>query len=268
MKKAAPYLILVLLFAAAGWYFFTGEPDVVHELPPPQLPPVTPVKTEQVIPQIAEVIEHPVPEPEFIPEPLPLLNESDPEVRQALSEMVGVNPLAVYLVKDHAVSRLVGTLDSLTSRQVPAEINPIKPASDKFVVETEGERLVLSPENFARYDGYIALIAGVDAGALMMTYQHYSPLFQEAWEDNGGEGLFDDRLVDLIDHLLETPDVPGPVYLVKPEAVYLFEEPALEAMSAGQKILIRMGSANAAIVKEKLTEIRSRRVGNSLPTGT
>ena len=262
MKKAAPYLILVLLFAAAGWYFFTKEPDVVHEVPPPHLPPVMPAETKQVEPQIAEVIVHPVPEPEpeVIPEPLPLLNESDPEVRQALSEIVGANPLAVYLVKDHAVSRLVATLDSLTSRQVPAEINPIKPASDKFVVETEGERFVLSPENFARYDGYVTLLEAMDAGTLMMTYQHYSPLFQEAWEENGGEGSFDDRLVGLIDHLLETPDVPGPVYLTKPEAVYVYEEPALEAMSAGQKILIRMGSFNAAIVKEKLTELRSELV--------
>ena len=259
MKKAAPYLILVLLFAVAGWYFFTKEPDVVHEVPPPQLPSVMPAETEQVEPQIAEVIERPMPEPEpeFIPEPLPLLNESDPEVRQALSEIVGANPLAVYLVKDHAVSRLVATLDSLTSRQVPAEINPIKPAGDQFIVESAGERVVLSPQNFARYDGHVALIKGVDAGSLMVTYQRYSPLFQEAWEDNGGEGSFDDRLVVLIDHLLETPDVPGPVYLTKPEAVYLYEEPALEAMSAGQKILIRMGSANAAIVKEKLTELRS-----------
>lgn len=262
MKKAAPYLILVLLFAVAAWYFFTKEPAEVHELLPPQLPQVSPAETTQLKPQIAEVIEHPAPEPELevIPEPLPLLNESDSEVRQAMSEMVGANPLAVYLVKDHVISRLVATLDSLGSRQVPAEINPIRPVSDKFVVETEGDRSVLSPENFARYDGYIAMIEDVDAATLLMTYQRYSPLFQEAWEENGGEGSFDDRLVELIDHLMETPDVPGPIYLTKPEAVYLFEEPALEAMSAGQKVLIRMGSANAAIVKEKLTEIRSELV--------
>jgi len=259
MRKAAPYLILVLLFAVAGWYFFTGEPDAVHELPPPQLPPVTPVETKQVNPQIAEVIEHPAPEPEpeIVPEPLPLLNESDPEVRQALAGMVGANPLAMYLVKDHVISRLVATLDSMTSRQVPVEINPVKPVDEKFIVETEGERLVLSPENFARYDGYVALINGADVGELITTYQRYYLLFQEAWEENGGEGSFNDRLIDLIDHLLTTPDVPGPVYLTKPEAFYLYEEPALEAMSAGQKILIRMGSANAAVVKQKLMEIRA-----------
>jgi hypothetical protein len=53
------------------------------------------------------------------------------------------------------------------------------------------------------------------------------------------------------------PDVPGPIYLTKPEAVYIFEDPDLEAMTAGQKVLVRMGSVNAEVVKEKLTEIKA-----------
>ena len=62
---------------------------------------------------------------------------------------------------------------------------------------------------------------------------------------------------EVIDHMLGTPDVPGPVYLYKPEAFYLFEDPELEAMTAGQKVLVRMGSANAATVKETLTKVRA-----------
>jgi len=96
-----------------------------------------------------------------------------------------------------------------------------------------------------------------NAGVLVMLYQRYYQLFQQAYEENGGAGSFNDRLVEVIDHLLKTPDVPGPIYLTKPEAVYVFEDPGLEAMTAGQKILVRMGPANAAIVKEKLAEIRS-----------
>jgi Protein of unknown function (DUF3014) len=38
--------------------------------------------------------------------------------------------------------------------------------------------------------------------------------------------------------------------------MYEFADPALEARSAGQKIMIRMGSENAAKVKAKLREIR------------
>ena len=258
MKKTVPFLLLVILFAAAAWYSFTKEPDAVHELPPPQLPTAMPVTEQQpqAEPQNEEIMAYIEPEPEVVPDPLPPLNESDPQVTQALAEIVGADPLAEYLVKGAAISRIVATVDRLTSRQVSAQINPIKPAADKFIVDTEGESVVLSAKNFARYDGHVALIQNADTEMLVALYQHYSPLFQTAWEENGGEGSFNERLLEVIDHLLETPDVPGPIYLSKPEAVYLFEEPELEAMTAGQKILVRMGSVNASVVKEKLLELQ------------
>jgi hypothetical protein len=140
---------------------------------------------------------------------------------------------------------------------VPVNINPIKSADDKFIVETEGENLVLSPQNYARYDGYVALLKDMDGDSMVMFYRQYYPLFQQAWEENGGQGSFDDRLFEVIDNLLATPDLSGPVYLFKPEAVYLFEDPELEAMTAGQKVLVRMGSANAEVVKQKLVEFRA-----------
>ena len=256
MKKIAPFLLLVILFAAAAWYSFVKEPEAVHELPPPHLPPAMPAEVQQAEPLVEDVLVDR--EPVILPDPLPALNESDPEVVQALAEIVGADPLAEYLVKNQAISRIVATVDSLTSRQVPAQINPIRPAGDKFVVDTEGESVVMSAENFTRYDGYVALIQDVDSGALVALYQRYYPLFQQAWEENGGNGSFNERLLEVIDHLLETPDIPGPVYLVKPEAVYVFEEPELEAMTAGQKILVRMGSVNATVVKEELAEIKLR----------
>ena len=81
--------------------------------------------------------------------------------------------------------------------------------------------------------------------------------FSKPGEENGGTGSFNDRLFEVIDNLLQTPDVPVPVALTKYEAVYLFEDPELEAMTAGQKMLVRMGSANASIIKDKLTELKA-----------
>jgi len=258
MKKPAPILLLIILFVAMAWYFLTREPDEVHEVPPPHIPPAIPVIEQQAefTATVEDSIEYVEPEPVVLPDPLPLLNESDPRFTQSLTELVGADPVAEYLVKSQAISRLVATIDSLTSRQIPAQINPVKPADDKFIADTEGESVVMSAQNFARYDGYIALLQNADSDALMAVYQRYYPLFQQAWEENGGEGSFNGRLVEVIDDLLETPDVPGPIYLSKPEAVYLFEDPALEAMTAGQKILVRMGTVNASIVKEKLEELK------------
>ena len=263
MKKAVPFILLIILFAGATWYSFVKTPDPVHELPPPSIAPVSPDTRQQPLPQ--QQIDNDVVYPEFEsesepvtpPEPLPVLIESDAEVTQALAEIAGADPLAEYLVMDQVISRAVASIDSLTSRQVPVHINPIRPAGDKFIVDSEDDSLVLSPNNFARYDGYVALLQNMNTGGLINFYRRYSPLFQQAWEENGGQGSFNDRLLEVIDDLLEAPDVAGPVYLTKYEAVYLFEAPELEAMSAGQKTLVRMGSANASVVKEKLIEIRA-----------
>ena len=259
MKKAVPVTVLVLLFGAAAWYSLTRPPEVIHELPPPQLAPA-PQVTEQAplpAPENTTVQSEPEAEPEAPPEPLPALTESDAEITQALADIAGTARLADYLVIDQLISRAVAAIDSLTTRRVAVNINPIKPAPDKFIVTTEAEALLLSAENFARYDGHVALLRAMDSDALVAFYRRYYPLFQQAWEENGGEGLFTDRLLAVIDNLLETPDPAGPVYLVKPEAFYLFEDPELEAMTAGLKILVRMGSAHAAVVREKLEAIRA-----------
>ena len=59
-----------------------------------------------------------------------------------------------------------------------------------------------------------------------------------------------------LDNLLDAPDINEPIKLVQPKVMYEFADPVLEARSAGQKIMIRMGSENAAKVKAKLREIR------------
>ena len=262
MKKPAPILLLIIVFVTMAWYFLTKEPDQVHEAQPAHTPPATAVIEQHLQPESEpaqpddDVLEQLEPEPEVIPEPLPQLIDSDPQVSEELAAITGADSLAEYLVKDQIISRFVTTIDSLMTRQVPGLINPVKPADGKFIAETEGDVTVMSDQNFARYDGYVALMQSVDSVTMTALYQRYYPLFQQAWEENGGEGSFNERLKEVIDHVLETPDVQGPVYLTKPEAVYVFEDEELEAMTAGQKILVRMGSVNASLVKQNLAEVR------------
>ena len=96
----------------------------------------------------------------------------------------------------------------------------------------------------------------LDTGRLMGV--RYYPLFQQAYRELGyPKGFFNDRLIQALDELLDTPSIPEPVGLVQPRLLYQFADPDLEARSAGQKIMIRMGGANAARVKAVLRAIRS-----------
>ena len=88
-------------------------------------------------------------------------------------------------------------------------------------------------------------------------YMRFYPLIQEAYDALGYKNrYFNDRFIFVIDHLLKTPEVIGTIQLVQPKVFYEYADPALESLSAGQKILLRIGPANMAILKAKLVEIR------------
>jgi hypothetical protein len=92
---------------------------------------------------------------------------------------------------------------------------------------------------------------------MVAVYARFYPLLQEQYEKLGYPGrYFNDRVVEVIDHLLTTPEVPEPLHLVQPEVLYEFADPKLETLSAGQKIFLRIGKANRDKLKSKLTELR------------
>ena len=81
-------------------------------------------------------------------------------------------------------------------------------------------------------------------------------LIQQAYEELGYPSQqFHDRLMEAIAHLLATPEVKGPIRLVRPHVLYKYADPELEARSVGQKAMIRMGPENAVTIKAKLSEL-------------
>jgi hypothetical protein len=52
--------------------------------------------------------------------------------------------------------------------------------------------------------------------------------------------------------------VPAPIPVVQPKVFYEYADPDLEARSAGQKLLMRMGPGNARIIKGQLRAFRAQ----------
>nr|WP_298717570.1 DUF3014 domain-containing protein [uncultured Steroidobacter sp.] len=192
------------------------------------------------------------------PKPLPPLAESDPSLQESLSGVFG-RALDPFLVPKNIVRHTVVTIDNLPRKKTAVQMWPVKPIGGELAATREGntEEFTLSAANYARYDPVIKILQNTDPAQIATLYKQYYPLFQEAYVSLGyPDRYFNDRLVEVIDHLLATPEVPGPIRLKRPSVNFEFVDPELEGLSSGQKLLIRMGSANAAIVKDKLRELR------------
>lgn len=69
-----------------------------------------------------------------------------------------------------------------------------------------------------------------------------------------------------VKHPVQLTEVKGSVPSVRPWVRYEFVDPALEALPAGQKIMLRVGPVNERRLKARLTELRRALVARS--TGT
>ena len=110
------------------------------------------------------------------------------------------------------------------------------------------------------------LVAAADPAQAADVYARYYPLLQEAYQDLGYPARqFHARLLEVIDHLLATPEVQTPIRLVRPHVLYKYADPDLEARSAGQKALIRMGPEHMAVLKDKLRALRVELIARTGP---
>jgi hypothetical protein len=192
--------------------------------------------------------------------PLPALSDSDAWFRLELLDLFGTR-LDALLTDEALIEKFVATVDNLPRKHVAERIRPVGRLEGVFLVEDdpESEAFLLAPENFGRYDFLVNMIAGTDIDRIVDAYRRYYPLLQEAYVALGyPEAYFNDRVVAVIDDLLATPRPVAPIRLVRPHVLYEFANPELEALSSGQKLLLRMGPDNAARVLEALRALRAR----------
>ena len=250
-------LLLAAAAAAAAWFFWDGaKPPPAEPAPVQQAPvedtapaePLHPVEPLELTPGEGELVE------------LPPLEESDSYFALALIDVFGPE-LETLLADEALIDKTVATVDNLTRSRVAEKIRPVGRLSGNFIVTAAGDNgpYYLSPENYDRYKPLVAMATGADLDEFVSTYRRFYPLMQEAFAQLGyPDGYFNDRVVAVIEHLLATPEPEEPIRLVQPHVLYEFADPQLEALSSGQKLLLRMGPAHAAKIKTVLEDVRTR----------
>ncbi len=255
------WLLLILLLASAAivtWWLWPGPGPADPQQSVTQRSAPAPVSG-------AAEPRYPVPPPdsddgERVLTPLPPLEDSDAYFALALADLLG-HDIGEWLARDALIEKLVVTIDNLPRQRVAERMRPIGQIGAAFVAVgmADGDRYLLGPENYERYDSLVATLETIDLDELLDMYRRFYPLFQQAYVGLGyPDAYFNDRAVEVIGHLLATPSLEEPIYLVRPHVLFEFADPELEALSAGHKLLIRIGPDHASRVKAVLEDLRAR----------
>lgn len=264
MKTSTRWLLaaLVLVAIALAFLLLEQRPEVV---PPPPAAPLATAPTPAPVPAVPATpnVRFPVAEQPAQAPALPSLDQSDTSMRAGLAPLVGSKNFNDWFIPKDLIRRIVATIDNLPRQSAARRLMPVRSMSGLMAITGSEDELAISPDNYARYLPFVALAESVDSAKVVGLYVRHYPLFQQAYRELGfPQGYFNDRLIEVIDHLLLTPEVKEPILLAQKKVLYQFADPDLESLSAGQKIMIRIGKANATRLKAKLREIRGQVVGN------
>lgn len=252
-------LLLIAAVAGGSWYYWQGlnqpgaEPAITSaEDPntdsPPRVGPIHPLELSAPASEDRELV------------PLPPLDDLDAYLRLELIGIFG-DALDELLARETLIDRFVATVDNLPRSHVAERIRPVGGIAGTFTVDrnSDDDALVLSPANFERYTFLVEMIQFADVDSIVDAYRRYYPLFQEAYVELGyPNGYFNDRLIEVIDHLLTTPTAEQPIRLTRPHVLYEYADAELESLSSGQKLLLRMGTEHADTLRQLLVDFRGR----------
>lgn len=213
-------------------------------------------------------IRHPVAE-SAVAASAPVVDAKPPTWSTALNDLLGHSAVTRFVLTDDFANRFVVTVDNLGRQHAAPRLWPLQPTPGRFSVTGQGELRGIAPENARRYTPLVSMLTAVDSRRAAELYLRLYPQLQRAYEELGYPGRhLNDRVIEVIDLLLATPEpasgaplmqlpeIKGSVPSTQPWLRYEFADPALQSLSSGQRILLRVGPAHRQALKAKLAELR------------
>ena len=258
--------LLVVAIAVAVGIFVYREKQARDAVTAPAAEAASTAAASQPIGHDAPAPLHPVDPASAGSASLPALDQSDDAILAGLLALTSDDALKSLLRQDAIVSRMVSTIDALPKQTVGMNVLPLRTPTGRFQVQSDDGMFVESKKNLDRYETYMYVADRMNPQAAAAWYKRNYPLFQQAYRDLGTGGYFNDRLIEVIDHLLAAPEPKGKLQLIPAKVGYVYADRNYEQLSVGQKFMIRVGKANEAKLKEKLRALREAIVAEA-PAG-
>ena len=259
-------VIIVVILALVFWPSkeeepVAPEPEVIQpdaEAPVEEVPDVFETKPAPPPLELEEPDEvPPMPEP-VEPDPEPL-DVSDPAIKSSLQEISTATDDSVnrMIVNEGLLQRFVVSVTNLANDEMAPNHQLLTPPEQTFRVYSQAGKQWIDAASYKRYTPYVNMLESFESEALLGMYDIYKGDIQDKYAEIGDSNKnFNEVVLDAIDQLLDTPEVPVPVEVYTDSVTYKYTDPRLENLNEPQKQLLRTGPDNMRRIKAKLREIK------------
>jgi len=238
-------VLVILVVAVYLLWIRPGTDDaedtqVVEQLTPAPEPSPTPTLAERLSERLAGTT----------------LRTSDAAVRELVEELSSNPKLVAWLTNEDLIRRFVAAVDNIANGYSPTSQLEFMRPKGAFKVIEKGDQTLIDPASYERYDLATQVFVSLDTEGAIALYRELEPLIDEAYREISPPGSrFADRLDAAVEHLLATPSLDGSPRVERKVVTYVYEDSALEGLSAAQRQLLRMGPDNATQIRAKLRDL-------------
>ncbi len=244
--RVAVAVVAVVILAIVGWLVLRGGGDDTAPPPEPTATPPVATPTPSLAEQLSERLRGVT------------LGTSDAVVRELVSELSARPELAKWLASDDLVRRFVASVNNVAEGASPKTHLEFLRSSEPFRVEERGDRLVIDPRSWERYDTVADVVTSLDVEGTVALYRELEPLMVGAHREIAPPNVtFRERLDAAFAALMAVPVPDRPVEVEPKVVTYTYADATLEGLTGAQRQFLRMGPDNVRRVQAKLREIRA-----------
>ena len=161
------------------------------------------------------------------------------------------------MVSQQLIRDAVVFVDNLRQGLIIREKSVIEAPKAQFRVLEQDGKLYIDPRSYDRYNSLVDWFVSLDTEVVVNLLTRYQPLVKSALGEIGyPEQDPSGVLQEAMEVLLATPSVGTVIEVNDDSVMYRFADPALEALPAAQKQMLRTGPDNMRRVKLKLQELQ------------
>lgn len=197
---------------------------------------------------------------EFLAEEVPeeiVVDTSDAAVKSALISIAKSPILGKLLVNDSLIQKFVINVSNLADEELTIKDSLVVTPDGEFNTYNQAGGKWIDRASYTRYTPYVDTLESMEVSELLSIYDTYKADIDERFAEISRPGArFDDALIDAINELLDTPEVPMPIEVFSESVVYKYKDPRIEALSGPQKQLLRTGPDNMRRIKDVLRTLK------------
>ena len=183
---------------------------------------------------------------------LPSLDSSDDPVREALTA-VSPNIVAYLKIGQIIRSYMLIANDFAQGYRIAKHLGFFH-LQQPFTVDIDNGQLLMSAQDYQRYDNLAQMINSIDIPVLLNVYKKFRPLLLQVFSEFSypdGYNL-DDIFINAAKEIFDAPIIDKKIPVIKTSSFYKFADPELEALNGVHKQMLRMGGENTRLIQAKV----------------